>query len=155
MLAAVIPIPVHLLVLGGGPDAVPLVHIARELGWYVTIGDHRRAYVERMRPIADAAIEVALAELKRSLDPNAYDAAVIMSHHLQSDRGYLRALASGRVPYVRTAGSLAHDANVCSTISATRRPPLRHGCTGRSASISARTRRKVLRSPSRRRSTWH
>lgn len=107
VLTATIPLPVHLLVLGGGPDAVPLLRIARELGWYVTVGDHRRAYVERMRGTADVVHEVAPADLAASLDPNAYDAAVIMSHHLQSDRGYLRALATSRLPYIGLLGPRA------------------------------------------------
>ena len=40
------PIP-RLLVLGGGLDAVPLVGMALELGWFVTVADHRPAYVAR------------------------------------------------------------------------------------------------------------
>ena len=34
------PIP-KLLVLGGGLDAIPLVSMAAELGWFVTVADHR------------------------------------------------------------------------------------------------------------------
>jgi xanthine/CO dehydrogenase XdhC/CoxF family maturation factor len=108
LLCAVLPLPVRLLVLGGGPDAAPLVRIAHELGWYVTVCDHRRAYVERMAGSgADQALEVAPLELARTLDPGAFDAAVIMSHHLQSDRGYLRALSRTRVPYIGLLGPRA------------------------------------------------
>jgi len=116
VLAATIPLPVHLLVLGGGPDAMPLLRIARELGWYVTVGDHRRAYVERIRGTADVVHDVAPADLARSLDPNAYDAAVIMSHHLQSDRGYLRALASSRLPYIGLLGPRARRERLMSEL---------------------------------------
>ena len=40
------PIP-KLLVLGAGLDAVPLVALAAEVGWLVTVADHRPAYIER------------------------------------------------------------------------------------------------------------
>ncbi len=108
VLCTAIPQPVHLLVLGGGPDAVPLVRIARELGWYVTVGDHRRSYVERIAGAgADHALEVVPAELQSALDPNAFDAAVIMSHHLQSDRAYLQALVGSSVSYIGLLGPRA------------------------------------------------
>jgi xanthine/CO dehydrogenase XdhC/CoxF family maturation factor len=118
ILAASIPLPVHLLVLGGGPDAIPLLRIARELGWYVTVADHRRAYIERIRGTADIVHEVAPGELARSLDPNAYDAAVVMSHHLQSDRAYLRALASSRLPYIGLLGPRARRERLMSELGA-------------------------------------
>ena len=40
------PVP-RLLVLGAGLDAVPLVGMAAELGWQVTVADHRPAYLKR------------------------------------------------------------------------------------------------------------
>lgn len=108
VLCAGVPLPVRLLVLGGGPDAVPLVRIARELGWYVTVVDHRRAYVERMAGAGvDQALEANPVELASRLDPDDFDAAIIMSHHLQSDRGYLRALATSGVRYVGLLGPRA------------------------------------------------
>lgn len=108
VLAAVVPLPVHLLILGGGPDAVPLVRIARELGWYCTVADHRHAYVERIRAVnADDVVQAAPAALTSALDPDDYDAVVIMSHHLQSDRAYLGALSTSRVPYIGLLGPRA------------------------------------------------
>ena len=40
------PIP-KLLVLGAGLDAIPLVGMAAELGWFVTVADHRPGYLAR------------------------------------------------------------------------------------------------------------
>ena len=40
------PMP-KLLVLGGGLDAIPLVSMAAELGWFVTVADHRPGYLAR------------------------------------------------------------------------------------------------------------
>jgi xanthine/CO dehydrogenase XdhC/CoxF family maturation factor len=107
VLAAVVPAPARLLLLGAGPDVVPLVRIARELGWYVTVADHRPAYVERMRDSVDEALLVEPARLRNRLDPAAFDAAVIMSHHLRSDREYLRSLAGTDLPFIGLLGPRA------------------------------------------------
>jgi len=108
VLVAAIALPLHLLVLGAGPDVIPLVRIARELGWYVTVADHRRGHIERLAGTgADQALEVVPVNLGSALDTNAFDAAVIMSHHLQSDRAYLGALAGSRVPYIGLLGPRA------------------------------------------------
>ena len=118
-LCAVVPLPVRLLVLGGGPDAVPLIRIARELGWYVTVADHRRAYVERMAATGvDEALEARPAELAAQIDPDAFDAAIVMSHHLQSDRNYLRALAPSRLRYIGLLGPRARRERLLTDVGA-------------------------------------
>ena len=38
------PVP-RLLILGAGPDAVPLLNMAEEVGWLVTVVDHRSGYL--------------------------------------------------------------------------------------------------------------
>ncbi|MEO0974878.1 MAG: XdhC family protein, partial [Pseudomonadota bacterium] len=43
VLIAPIIAPLRLLLLGAGPDTVPVMRMARELGWYLTQADHRPA----------------------------------------------------------------------------------------------------------------
>ena len=100
--------PPRLLVLGGGPDAEPVVRFAAELGWRCTVVDHRDAYIESAR--FDAAEEVVClpaAELAGKLDLSRYDAAVVMSHHLASDRAYLEQLAATEARYIGLLGPAA------------------------------------------------
>lgn len=98
----------NLLVLGAGPDVVPVLRLAHELGWRTTVADHRPAYIESDAvAIAGARHHVVPAELGTVLDPDAYDAVVIMSHHLASDRAYLDALATTSVGYVGLLGPAA------------------------------------------------
>ena len=52
-------------------------------------------------------MEAAAAEVAVRLDLDEYAAAVVMSHHLDSDLQYLRALASSQVPYVGLLGPAA------------------------------------------------
>lgn len=47
LLCARLEPPPHILVLGAGLDAEAVVRLAGELGWCVTIQDHRRAYIEK------------------------------------------------------------------------------------------------------------
>jgi xanthine dehydrogenase accessory factor len=101
------PIP-RLLVLGGGLDAVPLVAMAAELGWSVTVADHRPGYVAR--PGFERATRVALVEpgkLEAALALAEFDAIVVMSHHLATDRKYLAELAGVRAAYLGVLGPRA------------------------------------------------
>ena len=98
----------RLLILGAGPDVVPVLRLAHELGWRTTIADHRPAYIESDAvAIAGARHHVVPAELGTVLDPDAYDAVVIMSHHLASDRAYLNALTASSVGYIGLLGPVA------------------------------------------------
>ncbi len=101
------PIP-KLLVLGAGLDAVPLVAMAAELGWFVTVADHRPAYVARdgFRH-AERTLLVDPAALARSLRLEEFDAIVVMSHHLTTDRKYLSQLASVDTRYLGVLGPRA------------------------------------------------
>ncbi|WP_168160078.1 XdhC family protein [Steroidobacter denitrificans] len=108
-LLRVIPVPLSLriLILGAGPDVLPLVQIADLLGWEVTIVDHRPAYAVADRfPNASVVLSPAL-DMASAVDPNAYDAAVVMSHHLISDIAYLRALARSSTAYIGVLGPVA------------------------------------------------
>jgi xanthine/CO dehydrogenase XdhC/CoxF family maturation factor len=97
-----------LLLCGAGPDAEPVVRMASQVGWQVTVVDHRPAYVEAAR--FQDAIRVATVD---AADPSAvvaldgFDAAVVMSHNLVADGRYLAALAVSDIPYVGLLGPAA------------------------------------------------
>jgi xanthine dehydrogenase accessory factor len=100
-----IELPPRLLLLGAGPDAMPLVDIAGLMNWQVTVMDHRPAYAIADRfPRARRVVLKPSAELPQELQAVQYDAAVVMSHHLLSDQAYLAALASSSIPYVGLLG---------------------------------------------------
>src|SRR5690349_9209178 len=49
--------PTPLVVFGAGHDAMPVVRLAKELGWHVTLADHRPAYATTERfPLADRIV---------------------------------------------------------------------------------------------------
>jgi xanthine dehydrogenase accessory factor len=101
-----VELPPRLLVLGAGPDAMPLVEIAGLMNWHITVLDHRPAYAVAERfPRAQRVALNPAAELAKELRAARYDAAIVMSHHLLSDQAYLAALAEhDAIPYVGLLG---------------------------------------------------
>lgn len=97
--------PPHLLLLGGGPDALPVAELARFLGWRTTVVDHRPAYAQPERfPAGTRVIAARAGELAVHCDLAGVDAAVVMSHHLDSDRAHLGELAATSIGYIGLLG---------------------------------------------------
>jgi len=97
--------PPLLLLLGAGPEAPPLLSIARTLGWFAWIADHREGLLApgriagadrilRERPVAALAM-VAEEHL---------DAAVVMTHLAEHDLEALAVLSRREAAYVGLLG---------------------------------------------------
>ncbi|MDQ4122539.1 MAG: XdhC family protein [Acidobacteriota bacterium] len=96
--------PLALIVFGAGADAVPLVRLAQELGWVVTVVDHRLAYATPER-FPDAEVWIARAEdvnLNEIYDRNAV--AVVMAHNFERDKQALKRALQGRFRYIGVLG---------------------------------------------------
>ncbi len=103
----VLPLP-RMLVLGAGLDAIPVVNIANQLGWRITIMDHRQAYLEKAGfDKLPNAFNIEPKNLAAATDLSQFSAAIVMSHHLTTDRVYLRQLAPSSIPYVGVLGPQA------------------------------------------------
>lgn len=97
--------PVHVVVFGGGHDAIPLVGFAKTLGWHVSVVDRRPGYATRARfPTADELI-VADPELAPARVPiGATTLAVVMSHNLFEDLKALKLLLRSPARYIGLLG---------------------------------------------------
>jgi len=94
-----------LLVLGAGLDSVPVVNMAAELGWLVTVADHRPAYLEKgVFSQADQVMLVDPQVLDVELDLSKFDAVIIMSHHLATDKIYLKKVSTIKAAYLGVLG---------------------------------------------------
>jgi xanthine dehydrogenase accessory factor len=97
------PARTGLWVFGAGDDAQPLVRLAKELGWYVTLADGRSHLATRERfPLADETRVLAIKEVAGQsahllgvIEP--HDVVVVMSHSFEQDSSVLAALLGGRV----------------------------------------------------------
>ena len=105
VLAAVLKPPPTILILGAGLDAQPVVRLCVDLGWRVVVQDHRPAYIDKGNFTgAESVLCMPAASLADSLSLDRFDAAVVMSHHLVTDRSYLEQLADSSMPYIALLG---------------------------------------------------
>jgi xanthine dehydrogenase accessory factor len=92
--------PPHLKIFGGGPDARPIVALAAELGWRVTVIDHRPAMARAERfPTA----EVVLSRYD-DVATSPEDIALVMTHNYAHDREILRRLLTRPARYLGVLG---------------------------------------------------
>ena len=97
--------PARVLVLGAGPDALPLLEICKSLGWAVTVNDHRPAWIESVpRGNAVEILNTPYRDLGTSVDLNSFDATIAMSHNLEADRAYLVQLAKSDIDFIGLLG---------------------------------------------------
>lgn len=98
----------RIVLLGAGPDAVPLVRFAAMLGWHVTVIDHRQAFAAVQHfPTADLVLHAPQQCIPSTVDLGRADAILVMSHHLEADTRYLEATCAASVPYVGLLGPAA------------------------------------------------
>src|SRR5262249_54997298 len=97
--------PPSLIVFGAGDDAIPLVHLARELGWQCTVLDSRPAYgtAERFRD-ADEVASASIEALAGHPSIDAYSHVIVMTHRYRDDVALLRLLLARRLAYLGMLG---------------------------------------------------
>ncbi|WP_394832596.1 XdhC family protein [Pendulispora rubella] len=94
-----------LAIFGAGPDAVPVVHRAKALGWWVALWDHREsALANDGFSTCDERHLVPVAGLARAAAEARTTAALVMTHHYRADAEILRGLAGRQLPYVGLLG---------------------------------------------------
>ncbi|MEQ1643195.1 MAG: XdhC family protein [Pyrinomonadaceae bacterium] len=98
-------VPVAVMLFGAGTDAVPFVRIAAELGWQVTVHDHRPAFLTEER-FSDARklVQQNVEESPATINADDRTAGVIMTHNYQRDRFLLPALLKSNVFYIGALG---------------------------------------------------
>jgi xanthine dehydrogenase accessory factor len=110
-------LPPRVLLLGAGPDALPVVDFAVRLHWRVTLIDHRPAYaVPSHFPLAERVLLARPEEIAEAVDLGDFAAAVVMSHHLPSDLEYLRALNASPLSYIGLLGPPARREKLLSEL---------------------------------------
>ncbi len=100
--------PPHLLIIGAGPDAVPVAGFARALDWETTVVDHRKAYADPQRFTgADHVLTAAPEALAERVPMDAVDAVVVMTHNIAYDERFLRVLANTHIGYIGLLGPIS------------------------------------------------
>ena len=99
---AVIP-PLSLWIYGAGADAGAVVRAAAQLGWRVTIVDHRPEMAAGPR-FPGVTVRRDARGTPSSEVPLGCDAAVVMAHDFELDSRRVRALLAADLPYVGVLG---------------------------------------------------
>jgi xanthine/CO dehydrogenase XdhC/CoxF family maturation factor len=111
---------VKLVICGSGPDVVPLVRLSSDLGWNLTVVDHRpvdKAHAERF-PGATVVECNEPGTLGKSVSIGKHTAAVVMSHHYARDLDYMRALIATDAAYIGMLGPRARTERMIADMNA-------------------------------------
>lgn len=104
---AIVP-PPRMFVFGTGHDAVPVVTLARNLGWDVCVcSDQVRVTTRERFSHADEVLVGSPEELATRVDACDRPIAVVMNHNYELDRACLGALLRTRAPYIGVLGPRA------------------------------------------------
>lgn len=106
----------HILVVGGGVDARPVVSLARELGWEVTLWDSRPANARRQYFMsASTILDCSIEQLGHYASEHKVDAAILMTHNIALDAASLRAFYDLPLKYLGLLGPTARKQRVLET----------------------------------------
>lgn len=95
----------RLLVFGAGDDARPLVQLGAQMGWRVTVVDECGAKVLPVRfPEAERVLQVGRSGVAELVEPDAYTAAVLISHNYGYDLEVIKGLLPYPMPYIGMLG---------------------------------------------------
>jgi len=97
--------PLPLFIFGAGAEAIPLASMAKDLGWAVTVIDHRPAFIGKERfTTADRCILARPEEVAQMLTIGSDAAAVILTHDFSHDLELLRTLLPSQASYIGLLG---------------------------------------------------
>jgi xanthine/CO dehydrogenase XdhC/CoxF family maturation factor len=97
--------PCDLVVIGAGDDAIPLVALAAEAGFRITVSDHRPGYLAPERfPRADRILHLRPENAVGHLPTHARTLVVIKNHALEMDRCWAAFFDATEVAYLGLLG---------------------------------------------------
>jgi xanthine/CO dehydrogenase XdhC/CoxF family maturation factor len=104
----VLDAPPRLVVCGAGDDACPLVAYASDVGFAVTVVDHRPAYLEPTRfPSARFVLKLRPGDDTTPLGVTAETLVVVKTHSFAHDRDWVRTFVDAGAAYVGLLGPRA------------------------------------------------
>jgi len=114
--------PPSLVVCGAGDDSMPLVRLAADAGFRVTVVDHRPAFLTKERfPDAVALVKASADDAVNGFQLEKDAFAVVKSHVLVQDRGWVKRFADGSARYIGVLGSRWRRDEIIAPLSAEQR----------------------------------
>lgn len=100
----VIPPPLSLIICGAGYDVLPVVHLAKQLGWRVTVVDIRQRKASRQRFQEADRVLLCSPEEIRKIASGDRTVAVVMTHNYLDDLEWLKVLLPAPLKYLGLLG---------------------------------------------------
>jgi xanthine dehydrogenase accessory factor len=96
---------IHLVIFGGGYDAIPLYKQGKEMGWKVTVTDECVAHLLPARfPEATCVIPTDRTTFLNTINITKRTAVALLTHSYQYDKSVIEKLSSTEVGYVGALG---------------------------------------------------
>lgn len=96
---------VSMVVIGAGNDVMPLVEMARIMGWFITVVDGRASHARADRfPSANRVVNAKPENVLSQVTLDARTVFVLMTHNYNYDIKALRQLIHQPVPYIGILG---------------------------------------------------
>ena len=111
--------PPRLVICGAGDDAMPLSACASQVGFRVTVVDHRPAHLSRERFPDAERIDRGPADGLDGLPFGPRSYPVVMTHSFAHDREWVRRLLATDVPYIGLLGPRGRRDEILHQIGAT------------------------------------
>ena len=111
--------PVPLVIFGAGPDALPVLQLARNLGWRTEIVDPqaREGSLSRFA-IADKVTLARPKDVHSKVTITARTMALLMSHNYEHDRAFLHFVLASPARYIGVMGPRARTERMLTELSA-------------------------------------
>lgn len=111
---------VRLVVCGSGPDALPIAALGVNVGWDVTVVDHRPLTPAHAARFPGAKVIHCESSLRLAdiVSLTSRTAAVVASHHFERDRGYLESLLGSDAGYIGMLGPRARTERMLADLAA-------------------------------------
>ncbi|MGQ0749059.1 MAG: XdhC family protein [Betaproteobacteria bacterium] len=97
--------PLPFVIFGAGHDAIPMARLGKDLGWRVTVVDHRSAYATPQRfPEADEVLVATTDEIPQRVRIDGDTVALVMTHNYLRDLEALKILLPSPARYIGLLG---------------------------------------------------
>ena len=113
-----LPPPIHLAIYGGGYDVYPLVKLAKEMGWEVSVVCNPVRARRVLFDMADHVLDKETADARI----DGYTAVVLMSHDYESDFRNMERFLKTPLPYLGMLGPRKRTQKMFDKMAAENRP---------------------------------
>lgn len=118
-----LPPPASVLIFGAGPEAALLVPLLRALGWMTTMVESRpRWHANAGR--ADHCLSERPGAAMAMIEPESFEATLVMQHNFELDLEALQALAMTTIPFIGLLGPIRRRDDLFKLISGASREAL-------------------------------